>query len=49
MIIETLSNVVFHRVYDERGPIEVRVENDRITIKLRGNQHAASRLRPSAR
>lgn len=29
---ETLSNAVYHRAYDEREPIEVRVENDRIEI-----------------
>ena len=27
-----LSNAVYHRAYDEREPIEVRVENDRIEI-----------------
>lgn len=32
MIEETLSNAVYHRAYDEREPIEVRVENDRIEI-----------------
>lgn len=29
---EALSNAVYHRAYDEREPIEVRVENDRIEI-----------------
>ena len=29
---EALSNAVYHRGYDEREPIEVRVENDRIEI-----------------
>ena len=29
---EVLSNAVYHRAYDEREPIEVRVENDRIEI-----------------
>ena len=29
---EALSNAVYHRSYDEREPIEVRVENDRIEI-----------------
>ena len=27
-----MSNAVYHRAYDEREPIEVRVENDRIEI-----------------
>lgn len=31
-IEEALSNAVYHRAYDEREPIEVRVENDRIEI-----------------
>ncbi len=31
-IEEALSNAVYHRGYDEREPIEVRVENDRIEI-----------------
>ncbi|MCD7746004.1 MAG: putative DNA binding domain-containing protein [Lachnospiraceae bacterium] len=31
-IEEGLSNAVYHRAYDEREPIEVRVENDRIEI-----------------
>ena len=31
-IEEPLSNAVYHRAYDEREPIEVRVENDRIEI-----------------
>ncbi|MCD8335822.1 MAG: putative DNA binding domain-containing protein [Lachnospiraceae bacterium] len=31
-IEESLSNAVYHRAYDEREPIEVRVENDRIEI-----------------
>lgn len=29
---EALSNAVYHRAYDEREPIEVRVEGDRIEI-----------------
>lgn len=29
---EALSNAVYHRAYDEREPIEVRVENDRVEI-----------------
>lgn len=29
---EALSNAVYHRAYDEREPIELRVENDRIEI-----------------
>lgn len=29
---QALSNAVYHRAYDEREPIEVRVENDRIEI-----------------
>lgn len=29
---EALSNAVYHRAYDEREPIEVRIENDRIEI-----------------
>lgn len=29
---EALSNAVYHRAYDEREPIEVRVENDMIEI-----------------
>ncbi len=29
---EALSNAVYHRAYDEREPIEVRVENDKIEI-----------------
>ena len=29
---EALSNAVYHRAYDEREPIEVRVEKDRIEI-----------------
>ena len=29
---EALSNAVYHRAYDEREPIEVRVENDRMEI-----------------
>lgn len=29
---EALSNAGYHRAYDEREPIEVRVENDRIEI-----------------
>ena len=29
---EALSNAVYHRAYDEREPIEVRVESDRIEI-----------------
>lgn len=29
---EALSNAVYHKAYDEREPIEVRVENDRIEI-----------------
>lgn len=29
---EALLNAVYHRAYDEREPIEVRVENDRIEI-----------------
>lgn len=29
---EALSNSVYHRAYDERKPIEVRVENDRMEI-----------------
>lgn len=31
-IEEALSNAVYHRAYDEREPIEVRVEKDRIEI-----------------
>lgn len=31
-IEESLSNAVYHRAYDEREPIEVRIENDRIEI-----------------
>lgn len=31
-IEEALSNAVYHRAYDEREPIEVRVEEDRIEI-----------------
>lgn len=31
-IEEALSNAVYHRAYDEREPIEVRVENDLIEI-----------------
>lgn len=31
-IEEALSNAVYHRGYDEREPIEVRIENDRIEI-----------------
>ncbi|MDM8125980.1 ATP-binding protein [Mediterraneibacter glycyrrhizinilyticus] len=31
-IEEALSNAVYHRAYDEREPIEVRVENDKIEI-----------------
>lgn len=31
-IEEALSNAVYHRAYDEREPIEVRVERDRIEI-----------------
>ncbi len=31
-IKEALSNAVYHRAYDEREPIEVRIENDRIEI-----------------
>jgi ATP-dependent DNA helicase RecG len=31
-IEEALSNAVYHRAYDEREPIEVRVESDRIEI-----------------
>ena len=31
-IEEALSNAVYHRAYDVREPIEVRVENDRIEI-----------------
>ncbi len=31
-IEEALSNAVYHRAYDEREPIEVRVEHDRIEI-----------------
>lgn len=31
-IEEALSNAVYHRGYDEREPIEVRVENDKIEI-----------------
>lgn len=31
-IEEALSNAVYHRAYDEREPIEVRIENDRIEI-----------------
>ncbi len=31
-IEEGLANAVYHRAYDEREPIEVRVENDRIEI-----------------
>lgn len=31
-IEEALSNAVYHRAYDEREPIEVRVENDQIEI-----------------
>ena len=31
-IEEALSNAVYHRAYDEREPIEVRVETDRIEI-----------------
>lgn len=31
-IEEALSNAVYHRAYDEREPIEVRVEQDRIEI-----------------
>lgn len=31
-IEEALSNAVYYRAYDEREPIEVRVENDRIEI-----------------
>lgn len=31
-IEEALSNAVYHKGYDEREPIEVRVENDRIEI-----------------
>ena len=29
---EALSNAVYHRAYDEREPIEVRIESDRIEI-----------------
>ena len=29
---DELSNAVYHRAYDDREPIEVRVENDRIEI-----------------
>ena len=31
-IEESLSNAVYHRAYDEREPIEVRIENERIEI-----------------
>ncbi len=31
-IEEALSNAVYHRAYDEREPVEVRVEKDRIEI-----------------
>lgn len=31
-IEEALSNAVYHRAYDEREPIEVRIEADRIEI-----------------
>ena len=31
-IEEALSNAVYHRAYDEREPIEVRIENDRIEV-----------------
>ena len=32
LFYEALSNAVYHRAYDEREPIEVRIENDRIEI-----------------
>lgn len=32
MIDEALSDAVYHRVYDVREPIEVRIEPDRIEI-----------------
>ena len=33
-----MSNAVYHRAYDEREPIEVRVENDQDRdIKFSGN------------
>ena len=32
VIVEVKGNAVYHRAYDDREPIEVRVENDRIEI-----------------
>ena len=40
-IEEALSNAVYHRAYDEREPIEVRVENDRIYFITRLFIHEA--------